>query len=392
MVKSYQLSIATDVAKGGKRVAATVDKACSSSGGSNCIPASWCRVCIGTSLDFTFGGTLAGLGTITLDGVDQGSYWEWKTPFPSISTSCGNLSITFTVADDGATSLQVNIAGTIFTRASNPPRVCQTYTPGDPTEFIYPQALVDGSPETGYGPEFTVTSGTCTGTASCVVTNTGSGSGSGSRNPYDFAVDTLITKTGRRVLAAINCSGSGGSSSGGGGNSVYWYGTDTGVRKNGKRVLTGYNPCCSSDPTFNGPRPIAGCCELPPVLYVTFPASMAYLGTMTLTLQTDQRCDNYQPGDPTEPNGPAYAGTIASSACGKVWGCLNCIFRVSTSVSHYIFYFGYGDPPAYGSISSGGWECFLYACDPVYIVAPVSGKNASCNAIFDYAHITETAP
>jgi len=273
MTKPYQLSIPTGIEKDSKRVLATVDKACGSGSGSggDCIGID-CRVCVSYTLDFTFGGALSAIGVITITGIDTGSEYKWadpptESPTAVIDTPCGGLRIFFQISYDGAAALQVRLNGVLIVSRTSSMRVCEPFTPGDPTEFIYPQPLVDGSAEEGYGPDFTVSGNEdgCNGDASITVTNTSDGDGSGSTNPYDFAIDTLITKEGLRVLAAVDCAAAGS------GPNLYWYGYDSGIRKNGKRVLVGYNPCCNDGPTFRLPWTCAEteCTTIPNKLYLT---------------------------------------------------------------------------------------------------------------------------
>lgn len=251
MTKPYQLSIPTGFVSESKDILATVDKACGSgSGPSDCIDIT-CRVCISFTLDFTFGGVLAGIGTITITGVDTGSQYLWEdppasSPTATIPTSCGGLRIFFQIAYDGSATLQIRLNGVLIVSRTSSMRVCEPFVPGDPTEFVYPQPLVDGSEEEGYGPDFTVSGNEdgCNGDASITVTNSsGGGAGSGSVNPYDFALDTLFTEDDVRILAAVDCAAAGS------GPNRYWYGVDTGFIEDGKRVLWAYNPCCN-DPEF----------------------------------------------------------------------------------------------------------------------------------------------
>jgi hypothetical protein len=297
MTRPYQLTIPTGVSKSSKRVLATIDKACGSgSGGGDCIGID-CRVCVSYTLDFTFGGALSGIGVITITGVDTGSQYLWEdppasSPTATILTSCGGLRIFFQISYDGTATLQIRLNGVLIVSRTSSMRVCEAFAPGDPTEFIYPQSLVDGSEEEGYGPDFTVVDNEdgCNGEASITVTNTSDGAGSGSTNPYDFAVDTLLTKEGLRILAAVDCAAAGS------GPNLYWYGVDTGLRKNGKRILAGYDPCCAG---ANGINFLIGspCCpnQLPRRLYLTGVGSLPgftgiageRIGTIELNYSTD---------------------------------------------------------------------------------------------------------
>lgn len=215
------------------------------------IDADWCRVKIGKELLFTFGGVLSGISPITLTVDESNTFYKfWQTPFGGISTPCGTLRIYFQITNDGGTLLQVTINGVGMMRSVIIPRVCQTYIPGDPTEFIFPLPLVDGSPETGFGPEFEVTTGSCLGTGSVTVTNANSGGTSYSSSThvqYSLAIKTHQHKETKELWAAADCQAD--------------------YDRTQEYIAT---PCC----------PIA---KVPKYITITFGGDWAFLGSMVLT-------------------------------------------------------------------------------------------------------------
>ncbi|WP_020475754.1 hypothetical protein [Zavarzinella formosa] len=235
MTQSRVITVNTKLSKEGTRIFAAPSP-CSSSGsggGGDCkVLTGNCPEPISCCMLATFGGSLAGIPPITLVYYPPGDYWGFGGSIGSpVVTPCGTITILEFISG-GPAGFQLSLALNTFTSIATGYHTAGCPRSTDPgTYFIW---------ESG---DQVADAGSCAGTFTVTITETScdGGGGSGSTGDYRIGVDTLLTKGGERIFAAVNCAASG--------PAAYRIGRDTGLSKGGKRIFAAeLDPCCDGGP------------------------------------------------------------------------------------------------------------------------------------------------